>query len=74
MLTRRMASADLPDWPPPIGKPAARAVARAGINSRDDLSLWTVAEFAALHGVGPKALSILTADLMSAGLRFRPGY
>jgi|JI10StandDraft_1071094.scaffolds.fasta_scaffold588771_2 uncharacterized protein YdhG (YjbR/CyaY superfamily) len=58
------------DFPPKIGAPATRALANAGITSAQECAEWTEAQLADLHGMGPKALSILRASLGSAGLSF----
>lgn len=48
---------------PPIGKPATRALAEAGIHTLDDLRDRDVNELASLHGVGPKAIRLLREAL-----------
>lgn len=48
---------------PKIGKPAERALAAAGINSLMELTGYTEQELLALHGVGKKAVGIITAAL-----------
>lgn len=58
--------------PPTIGKPALRALDRAGIADLTDLTQVTREEVAALHGMGPKALGLLTTELARHGLSFRP--
>jgi predicted flap endonuclease-1-like 5' DNA nuclease len=58
------------DLPPGIGKPALRALDDAGIRTLDDAAKWQESELAALHGMGPKALSILKAALGAQGLSF----
>ncbi len=54
---------------PKIGAPATRALANAGITSLRQVSEHPRAELAALHGMGPKALSILEASLAEVGLQ-----
>ena len=49
--------------PTTIGKPATRALNAAGITCMEDVAKHTEADLAALHGVGPKAIGILTATL-----------
>ena len=56
---------------PKIGKPAERALANAGINKLVQLSKHTEADLLALHGMGPKAMGILKAEMKKAGLSFR---
>ena len=58
------------DFPPNIGAPATRAITRAGIVSLTDLAGWSEAELAELHGVGPKAITILGTALNDAGKAF----
>jgi hypothetical protein len=48
---------------PPIGAPATRALAEAGIRTLDDVENADLDDLAALHGVGPKALRLLRAAL-----------
>lgn len=54
-----------------IGKPAERALARAGHERLEDLAKVSRAELAKLHGMGPKALGILAERLAAKGLQFR---
>ena len=56
---------------PNIGAPATRALAHAGIVRLADLASWTERDLLALHGVGPKAIRILTPELAAHGLSFR---
>ena len=58
-------------FPPGIGGPALRALANAGIRSMGELARRSEAELAALHGMGPKALSILKSALAADGRRLR---
>ncbi|CAM3977946.1 DNA-binding protein [Nocardia ninae] len=55
------------DLPVKLGKPAERALAAAGIRRLDDLTAWTERDLAALHGVGPTAISKLRAALAADG-------
>ena len=57
---------------PHAGKPAAAALAAAGITTLEELSEWRRADVLALHGMGPKALGMLDAALAEAGLGWRP--
>jgi predicted flap endonuclease-1-like 5' DNA nuclease len=59
------------DTLPKIGAPATRALANAGITTLRQVAEHSRAELAALHGMGPKALGILEANLAEVGLRFR---
>lgn len=58
------------DLPKSIGAPATRALAAAGITTLDAVAELTDEELLALHGVGPRALRILTEALAA---RERPG-
>lgn len=56
---------------PRIGKPAERALSLAGVESLADLTAWTERDLSALHGVGPKAVRILSEALAARGLQFK---
>ena len=56
---------------PKVSKPANRALASVGVTNLRQLAKHTKAEIAALHGMGPKGIRILTAALKAAGLAFR---
>lgn len=51
---------------PPIGAPATRALAAVGISTLEDLRGRDLTELAALHGVGPKAIRLLTEACASS--------
>lgn len=53
---------------PPIGRPAARALAAAGVTRLEQLQQLRAEDLLALHGVGPKAVSRLRAALADRGL------
>lgn len=57
--------------PTTIGKPATRALQQAGITTLDAVARHSAKELLALHGVGPKAIRILTEALAERGLAFR---
>ncbi len=57
----------------PIGNPARGALRHAGFAGYEDLTSVTREEIADLHGIGPKAVRILEAELSSRGLAFRSG-
>ena len=59
-------------FPPGVGGPVLRALAKAGIRSLNGLARWRERDVAALHGVGPKGVRILKAALAQRGLAFRP--
>jgi predicted flap endonuclease-1-like 5' DNA nuclease len=48
---------------PPIGAPAARALAEAGVFTVEDAEEAGLDQLATLHGVGPKAIRLLRAEL-----------
>jgi len=54
-----------------IGAPATRALRAVDAHSLEDVSQWTRADLAALHGVGPMALERLEAALAAMDLTFR---
>jgi predicted flap endonuclease-1-like 5' DNA nuclease len=58
-------------FPAGIGGPALRALAHAGVRSVDDLTQWTEADLAKLHGMGPKALGVLRDALEASGRTLR---
>ncbi len=55
---------------PPIGRPATQALAAVGVTRLDQLPQHRAADLLALHGVGPKAIRLLTAALDDHGLSF----
>ncbi|MFO7544056.1 MAG: hypothetical protein R6W77_01010 [Trueperaceae bacterium] len=55
---------------PKLTAPARRALAGAGITTLEDLSAHREADVAALHGMGPNALTTLREALAAAGLLF----
>lgn len=58
------------EFPPSIAKPAMRALALAGISSYGQLTAATAADLLQLHGVGPKTIRVLRAELDLRGLAF----
>ena len=58
-------------FPREVAKPAQRALATVGVTQMQQLSGFTEAEIAALHGMGPKALGALKAALHAQGLDFK---
>lgn len=60
------------DLPPGIGRPAARALSGAGLDTLDRIAEKGEAELLALHGVGPKAIRILRRALEERGRTLRP--
>jgi hypothetical protein len=68
-LATKIAAADsaapggVGDLPKAIGRPATQALAGAGITTLAQLAGRSDAELLAMHGVGPKAVRILRAEL-----------
>jgi predicted flap endonuclease-1-like 5' DNA nuclease len=60
-------------FPRGVSGPALRALHAAGIRSLADLARWSEAELADLHGMGPKALGALKAELEAQGRSLRQG-
>lgn len=48
---------------PNIGAPATRALAEIGVRELDDVEKTGLDRIASLHGVGPKAIRLLKAEL-----------
>jgi len=61
------------DLPNALGKTAPRALQSAGIDSLAKVSTHTEKELLAIHGVGPKAIRLLTEALAQKGLSFKNG-
>lgn len=59
------------NFPRGVARPALRALFNAGLTTLDHLTKVSEAELAALHGMGPKAISLLRAVLVEKGLDFR---
>jgi len=58
---------------PQIGAPATRALAAQGITRLADLTHHRSEDLLALHGVGSRAIRILTAALSEQGMSFADG-
>ena len=58
---------------PQIGGPATRALAARGITRLADLTHHRPEDLLALHGVGPKAVRLLSAALAEQGMSFADG-
>ena len=56
-----------------LAAPARRALAAAGIDQFADLAGIGEAELAAAHGMGPKAMRQLKAEMAAPGARFAEG-
>lgn len=61
------------DLPQNIGRAATSALNCAGIATLPELAEHTEAEVAALHGVGPKAVRLLTEALAEKKLTWSAG-
>ncbi|MBX3084894.1 MAG: DNA-binding protein [Anaerolineae bacterium] len=57
-------------FPKGVSQPATRALNGAGYYKLEELTKATESELMALHGFGPKALTILRAALAEKGLAF----
>ncbi|NAZ76062.1 DNA-binding protein [Kineococcus sp. T13] len=62
---------DASDLPVRIGRPALRALAAAGVSSLQDVSRLRDVDLLRMHGVGPRALSLLEEALTREGLSLR---
>lgn len=58
-------------FPPGMSGPSLRALGVAGVRAMDDLTEWTEAELARLHGMGPKGIALLRDALAASGRGFR---
>lgn len=58
------------DFPKSIGRPATNALLAAGYTRLEQLTKVRETDIKALHGVGPKAIKILSSTLAQKGLSF----
>lgn len=58
-------------FPRGVARPALRALLSAGITRLEQLKKWREADLAALHGMGPKAITTLREALRAKSLDFR---
>ncbi|CAG9621832.1 helix-hairpin-helix domain-containing protein [Sutcliffiella rhizosphaerae] len=58
------------DLPSKIGKPATRALVRAGYLRLEQFTELTESDVLKLHGMGPKAMGIIKDALEEKGLSF----
>lgn len=65
-----MADQKAGEFPARLGRPATRALAAHGCTRWEHLTRVAAADLLALHGVGPKAIRILTEELEQRGLAF----
>ncbi|OQY86323.1 MAG: hypothetical protein B6D41_13475 [Chloroflexi bacterium UTCFX4] len=54
------------------GAPARRALTHAGYTRLKQLTKITEADLSNLHGMGPKALATIKAEMKARGLKFKP--
>jgi hypothetical protein len=59
------------DLPKAIGRPATQALLTAGLTTLDQVATRTAKELLALHGMGPKAVRILSEALTERGSALR---
>ncbi len=69
-MTTSNNAGDTIEFPRSIGKPAMRALELAGFTRFDQLTRVSAATVLQLHGVGPKSIMILTAELQQRGMGF----
>jgi hypothetical protein len=68
-----MAKQAEPDFPKGVASPAIRALASVGVTRLDQAARFTKAELLALHGIGPKAIRLIEAELRARGKSFKRG-
>ena len=68
---RETTGTPLDTLPQNIGAPARRALAAIGVTTLEQLPAHSATALLALHGVGPKAIRILSEVLAERGLTFR---
>lgn len=56
---------------PKLAAPARRAIEAAGIKNLNDLTKFTEAEVAEMHGIGNNALDTLRQAMAGSGLSFK---
>ena len=61
------------DLPASIGRPALGTLRAAGIDRLSEVARHGEEELLALHGVGPKAVRLLRAELAEHGLELAGG-
>ena len=59
------------EYPPSLGRTARRQLALAGYTTIAQLTEATPKQLLAIHGVGPKAIRLLTDELAQRGLTWR---
>ncbi|MEP7103084.1 MAG: DNA-binding protein [Candidatus Dojkabacteria bacterium] len=59
------------NFPKGVGAPAIRALASVGVSKVEQLVKFREVQLKGLHGIGPKALGVLKAELKSKGLSLK---
>jgi hypothetical protein len=72
-MATHKSTAGASDLPAGLSQPALRALQGAGVTSLAQLRRKTEAEVAALHGMGPKGISMLREALRAKGWEFKRG-
>lgn len=70
MVKKTRADMSAGPWPAGLASPARRALAAAGITRLEQLAQLSQAELLKLHGLGPKAIRVLTEAMARQGLKF----
>ena len=60
---------DTPDFPSGVSQPAIRALSASGFSSVTQLEGLRGSDLLKLHGVGPKAIRIISQALIDMGLK-----
>ena len=60
-----------PEFPRELGTVALHALTSNGYTGLDELALVRASELLSLHGIGPKAIRILSEQLSKRGLSFK---
>jgi hypothetical protein len=60
------------EFPKGVAKPALRALASVGVSRLDQVTRLTKNELRALHGMGPKAIGLIEAELRKRGKSLAP--
>jgi hypothetical protein len=60
-------------FPKGVAKPAIRALATIGVTRTEQAARFSKAELLALHGMGPKAIRLIEAELQAQGKAFKQG-
>ena len=58
-------------FPPGVSRPAQRALASVGVTNVDQATRLSESELKKLHGMGPKAIGAMKAELKRRGKAFK---